>query len=310
MLRKRVEFLSPTSPSPSDPWLPLLSWKAEKGKRLLELVTNSDAFEPHPSSGEIETGTIEPVVYRVADYENFVGKVTLPDLGLEIMYMWRDGEEEEEERDWRIAEVLPITNDMASAQWVWYPSVKEAEQAPYAGMTVESLRQDNDRESQSGTPRQPRDTDDSYWDLYDKTPGSDPSTAQGQTKRADNTSEAEYFDRYAHVQPEMDDENPSQNEQDIQQETSNGTVSTTFEQYYGQPESPMPGEYPSIIPRLERAADTQSVTMTAVRQHVSASLKGLFRLCRGTGMDMAEFKELVGVEMQALSIFDEPDVLN
>ena len=50
--------------------------------------------------------------------------------------------------------------------------------------------------------------------------------------------------------------------------------------------------------RLEDSANSEA----AVRQHVSASVKSLFRLCRATGIERGEFGEMVKREVEMLGV--------
>lgn len=61
----------------------------------------------------------------------------------------------------------------------------------------------------------------------------------------------------------------------------------------------------AIIDRLEDSAQQQSQTEFAVRQHVASTMKSLWRLARGTGMEMGEFRGCVGREVEVLGVEEE-----
>lgn len=61
----------------------------------------------------------------------------------------------------------------------------------------------------------------------------------------------------------------------------------------------------AIIDKLEDSAEQQSQTEFAVRQHVASTMKSLWRLARGTGMEMGEFRGVVGREVEVLGVEEE-----
>lgn len=72
-----------------------------------------------------------------------------------------------------------------------------------------------------------------------------------------------------------------------------------------QPAASSPSTASFTISRLEGSAAMQSHGEVAIRQHVSNTIKSLFRLSRGAGIDRAEFDELVRTELDTLSLMDE-----
>ena len=65
--------------------------------------------------------------------------------------------------------------------------------------------------------------------------------------------------------------------------------------------------YMKGMPSEEDSAKPQSNAEVAIRQHVSTSVKSLFRLCRSAGIDRLEFDELIQTELQTLSMLTEDD---
>ena len=292
-------------------------------KRLVDVVLDSDAFEPHPTSGEIEIGTIEPITYRRLDEETFQARLPTLETRLEVTFLWCQTEEEERGGIWRIAEVKPFSDSQNKTGEEWYPSIDAAEDAERYQLFGDAVWRDCDAPSQEsnkgGVSTDDVDEDD-YWAQYDKTPGRTPKPGHSpaptqQNRHARTASEAEYFARYAQVQPEMDNDDSSQDKPDIGESTLNGHILISSDREAAH--VPRSGEDESLeqatasspnrgsaISRMEEVVDTQSVAITAVRQHVSANLKSLFKLCRSIGLDTAEFVELVTTEMQALKLLD------
>ena len=49
----------------------------------------------------------------------------------------------------------------------------------------------------------------------------------------------------------------------------------------------------------------QSVAEIAIRQHISTSMKSLFRLARGSGIERDEFESLIQTELDTLGMLAE-----
>lgn len=124
VLRQRVQFLTAVSVSPSDSWLRLLSWNAEKGEELQSLVDGTN-FEPHPVSGEIELPGDTPVTYKRIDEETLHAKIELPDYCLKGVYLWCPDDHEGGGPGWRVAELLPREGP-AEDEGTWSISIGEA----------------------------------------------------------------------------------------------------------------------------------------------------------------------------------------
>lgn len=61
------------------------------------------------------------------------------------------------------------------------------------------------------------------------------------------------------------------------------------------------------IAMLERKASIAVQTEVAIKQHISAQLKSLYRLAKGSGIDQEEFRRIVSTEMEILQMVDEDD---
>ncbi|KAL2444417.1 hypothetical protein ABEF95_016755 [Exophiala dermatitidis] len=58
------------------------------------------------------------------------------------------------------------------------------------------------------------------------------------------------------------------------------------------------------VARLEEHAERYTASEIGIRQHISTSLKSMYRLARSAGMDRDEFERIVQRELETLSIFD------
>ena len=346
ILRQRVQLLAATSSSASDSWLPLLCWESEPAKRLVDIVSESDAFELHPVSGEIDFGDVESISYMRLDEETLQAKVTVTDLGLIIIHLWCEGDQEGGGNGWRVSEIRPLEGDMETAASKWCPTIADADEKARENMMKEALRQGEDHSAMYGTnddhnavkeeqEEEDDDDDDDYWAQYDRTPATQetPAPPSNPSKHIRTTSDAEYFDRYAQVQPEMDNDDISEDRGAIGESTLNGNIMTSSMSMATEADNaPSQGTYagqnssragiadegishPAASPpaglgavsRLEESAESQSIAEVAVKQHVSTSIKSLYRLCRSSGMERSDFKRMVRTELETLSMMEEDD---
>jgi hypothetical protein len=61
------------------------------------------------------------------------------------------------------------------------------------------------------------------------------------------------------------------------------------------------------IDRLEATAERQASSEIGIRQHISTSMKSMFRLAKSAGIDREEFERMVHRELETLSILDRED---
>ena len=316
----------------------------------MDIVSESDAFELHPVSGEIDFGDVEEIRYRRLDEETLQARVGLTDLQITIIYLWCDGDQEVSGSGWRVSEVRPLESDSNNAVKSWSSTVFEADGKARDTMMDDALRQGEDNslatgdahETDNGTRAAEQtqgDNDDDYWASYDKTPGvtpapKSPGPSTVLNARTKPTSEAEYFGRYAQVQPEMDNDDPSEDRTTFGESTLNGdTITSTTQtaarldepQMRGsialpngsgneitdggihQPSASAPRSRSSTVSKLEESAETQSLAESAIMHHVSTSIKSLYRLCRSSGIERSEFDRMIRNEMDTLSMIDEED---
>ncbi|KAG8530844.1 uncharacterized protein KY384_004201 [Bacidia gigantensis] len=339
ILQQRLQLLA-TSTSPSGSWLPLLCWDAELAQQVVDIVSDSDVFELHPTSGEIEIGSVEPLRYKRLDEETLQCRIAAPDTGLAVITLWYAPNQDGESNTWRIAEVRPLHDNVDAGQEDWSPSMTEAEERCREKAFDEAIEKDQ-RGGQlrvQGAPNLAATDEDDYWSQYDKTPHRTPGPGPGpqvearegsrQNGHTRTMSEADYFQRYAGIQPDMDSDDPSQDREAFGDSTlhgnalsaSYGNESTNTEQSAPQLERSLNeppltiSTHPTValqrfdsntVPRLESSADKQSEATPMIRQHVSTSIKSLYRLCQGSGMDRSEFGDLVRTELETLSIVDD-----
>ena len=307
----------------------------------MDIVSESDAFELHPVSGEIDFGDVEDISYRRLDEETLQARAIVTDLGLLITYLWCEGDQEGGGNGWRVSEVRPLEGETEVAASSWSATIAEADEKAKENMLDEAIRQGEDHSAMHGMDNDDsaiddgQEDDDDYWDLYDKTPGVQRPRAPPSIPNKDSrtTSDTGYFDRYAQVQPEMDNDDPSEDRGAIGASTLNGDVMASaigrasepnnapFQDKSALPNgsraavaeegishpaaSPPPG--PTAVSRLEESAESQSIAEVAVKQHVSTSIKNLFRLCRGSGMERSDFDRMVRTELETLSMMDNDD---
>ncbi|KAL8799721.1 MAG: hypothetical protein Q9223_007357 [Gallowayella weberi] len=346
ILRQRVQLLSDSATSPKNSWLTKLSWDPTKAEGLVSLV-ESEAFELHPISNEIEFDDVKTVGYRRLDEETMQSRIDIRDLGLTVIYLWCIGDTEGGGDGWRAAEVLPL-DDQCTVSAIWKTSTQEADEACTRDKPSTST---TETKTFSTAPNGIRsisavdeDDDDDYWAQYDaapsSTPGPNPSPGpQGTpkvTRHGRAMSDAEYFGQYSHVQPDMDNDDPSVDRSAIGESSLHGnTIAlTTTHQSKPQPlpsaifgqedgiEAPQPSYTAATerarttatsdarsatspaVEKLEGSAMMQSQTELAVRQHVASTMKSLYRLSRSTGMAMGDFEKVIHMEVEILK-FEE-----
>lgn len=369
-LRQRIQYLaspvaSTSAPTTTDSWLPLLSRHPASAQELVDVVSESDAFELHPVSGEIDVGEVEPLLYRRLDEETLQCRVGVPGLRLVVIYLWCTGDSEGGSDGWRVCEVQPYSDDQEMEGSAWFPTMDGADDAlrndiPRHGGDL-SLPVNGSGAHNGGpvptingaiTADAVNDDDDDYWARYDNTPGRTPAMTPGvktsplpdQAGRARSTSEDDYYAQYAQVQPEMDGNDPSEDRKALGDSTLNGNglvsamgnhqrggtepdINENHNQSVNDPPhhgtvnglniNSLNGEvlnginHPAVtastpsIERLQDSAEMQSIAEIAIKQHVGASMKSLFRLCRSTGMDRGEFDEMIREELETLKIIDD-----
>jgi len=379
ILRQRVQLLSAAT---KDPWLPLLCYDSEKVSKLSQ-IAQSDKFEPHPVSGEVEVdwdGEVE-TRYRRVDEETLEAYVSLREFELGVKFLWCTGDQEGGVYGWRIGEVsvLDSSSTSSSAQQGW-ESIGEAEgrfkettlsdsNKVRDSNTLKPVHSTNGHTQPTAAPEEEDDDEDAYWALYDNTPGRTPAIKRSpvpgpmpnSSSSTPHTSEEAYYAQYVSVQPAMDNHDPDEAFQNGPTESTLSRSSLTQEPHdspshyehnhdhdpelsssshiwasslppltqpvepaaYGSPFPPFPLPEPDAevlqprptssgsssssqaVEKLENTAAALGQSEIGVKQHISTSVKSLFRLARAAGMERAEFERLVRTELDVLGLMEE-----
>ncbi|KLJ07293.1 hypothetical protein EMPG_17219 [Blastomyces silverae] len=359
ILRQRVQILSSVSQSPSDSWLRLLCWDAGKAERLQNIVDGA-TFEPHPVSGEIEIPDDVPITYKRLDLETLRSQLPIPDYNLSVLYVWCSVDPEGSGPGWRVAEVLP-GDALQEEAGSWSESIGEADEYRQMKILRDALQEAEDDESRKAASsitqsrvvepeKEDEDDDDGYWAQYDNTPGRTPlKRSPAPTQLQSNglgpgpypTASDSYFARYNGVQPALDNDDPSVDQNEIGQSTLNGDAIASIlrrqseamitdrptgaalydadsdnDDSHARPHIPLNHPRPSsassstgseTVSKLEKTAESQSISEIGVKQHISSNIKSLFRLARTTGLSRAEFESIVRRELDCLSLMDVDD---
>jgi hypothetical protein len=342
ILRQRVQYLSGTTAEGS--WLPLLSWDQAKASDLVRKI-ESTTFEPHPVSGEIELGEVEAPLFRRQDEETLHSVLKLPDWELMVVYVWCEHDEPGGGPGWRVTELRLFNHSPQGYPVEWADSVGKANtqfaevKAPELQPREPSPRQlDAAPMTQTnGQDNDDDDDDDDYWAQYDNTPGRTPATKRSPApftsmndapSHGRTASEEEYLARYGGVQPEMEHHDPSMEHEVVGESTLRGNELTGQRQQDSSVLPPLDGHSlvngrdepvdtelvhtrpstsssASAVQHLEHAAENQSHSDIAIQQHIGTSIKSLWRLARGTGIDTAEFKQVVRNELDLLDLLEQ-----
>lgn len=335
ILRQRVQLYTTGNNSAHDSWLRLLCWDSSKTETLKETIENAN-FEPHPASGELEVGDIEKITYKRFDAETLKAQIPLNDWSLTALYLWCTGSEEG--NAWKLAELIPYDSDLSqNPSWSTSPAAaNEKAQAQGTHLSVQALQTNGRRQSTPGRS----DDDDDYWAQYDnapeRTPGMTPARKHSVNPNGSGDTEGDYYDRYGDVQPAMDGYDPDEQHEEIGQSTLGRdnvqrmlSDESTLDQApavrslypadleipedIGVPVSqPVPASPSSragsdTVARLEKTAEAFSASEVAIKQHISYSVKSMYRLAKGAGIPRQEFEDMVQRELETLSLLDRED---
>lgn len=327
ILRQRLQVH--TSTSSHDNWASLLCWDAAKGETLKDEIEGA-VFEPHPSSGEIEVGDTEQITYKRFDEDTLRAQIPLIDWPFTALYLWCTGSDEGS--GWKLAELLPLDRDLLR-DLSWSSSIGEANESANERLVNEALEEADRAEALAQrNVSAPRAEEDDYWAMYDKSPGRTPAREASVGPNQHGPSEDEYYQRYGSVQPAMDNHDPDEEMGGTGESTVNGNVLQHLVSNTGPPTDRDPPPYqgavddpteekeipvnqpipasPSsrgsdTVARLEERAEQFGASEISIRQHISTTLKSMYRLARSAGMDREEFERIVQRELETLSIFDK-----
>lgn len=302
ILQQRLRLLA--SPASPEPWASLLTWTPTAGSQLVHHLSSVD-LAAHPVSGEIEPGKIVLSGYRRMDAETLEAFVHLPDLGLEIIYHWVL---EEKGGSWLVNDVHQLGGTTYVANC--HSSVSAAEEA-FARRSLDApTRQahENDISDES-------EEEDSYWAMYD--------TDNTQTPVANDCyapTEDEYFSRF-HDEVTADSQSTLDGPPEIygapiksEEATRTSTIQSDFFSHssassdiiHHSPRPVYPETTSPAMDNFQQKADArQGSDNVAVRQHIGHTMKSLYRLARGIGMDAADFEDLIRRELALLPMMEE-----
>lgn len=347
ILQQRVQLLNHTQPLPNDSWLSLLCWNPDEAKKLVDLVKNNTfELHPVSGEidfGDIESlryrrldeETLQasvriPELGLTVQYLWCQGDHDAGGNGWRVLEITPFANHEGTDTI-RWFATISEADENVGGKYIEREKGGESNQS-------EALLVDENEDSGRNVITA---DEDQYWSRYNDIPGKSPETTQSPAlnahaaaaRRRKNESESEYFALYGQVQPEMDGDDPSQDHKELGESTLVGDVlmnsmqralaieadtnrSTALESGHKIQEQESQISYPrasspsarfTAIPQLEESAASQSVYEIAIRQHVSTSIKSLFRLARGVGIDRNEFDELVRTELDTLGMMTEDD---
>ncbi|RDL38348.1 Uncharacterized protein BP5553_02688 [Venustampulla echinocandica] len=342
ILRQRVQLLSASS---NEPWLSLLCYDQSKTSKL-EVAVKNEALEPHPVSGEVEVDWDYDVDirYRRVDQETLQALVSLRELGFNVKLVWCVGDEVGGGAGWRIGEVgVPDGTEgpwgeknIADAEDASKTRAAETHHVTNGNSGLAAQEDDNDDDYWA-----------QYDNTPSRTPAQNspapPTLANGSRAQPDEDA---YYAQYAEVQPAMDNHDPDEARQNGNIESSLGRdeITAELQQNLSSPPDVTPGALawsPSderettpytngisetllhprpasstgssgsdTVAKLEKRAAANALrdqNEHGIKQHISTSMKSLYRLARVSGIDRAEFERLVTTELDCLSLMDEDD---
>lgn len=332
ILQQRLQIIPSTATS-HDNWLRLLCWDDSKAEQLKEVVENA-SFEPHPSSGELELGDVDPTLYKRVDEETLRSNIGVPDYGLNAVYLWCFGGDDG--NGWRLAELLPYEH-ATHLDDSWSRTINEANESSQGRLVDEALNKADVADRLVPTKI---DDDDNYWAQYDNTPGRTPVMKRSPAPpNGGHSGEMDYYARYGDVQPDMDNEGDHDEMEGIGESTLNGNSLSNILSDHTETldkRSPPPYDYPSnhitdamdeddtvvvpqpqpgspstngsdIVARLEETAERNAASEFGIKQHISTSMKSMYRLAKSAGIDKEEFERIVSRELETLAILDRED---
>ncbi|EXJ78149.1 hypothetical protein A1O3_09310 [Capronia epimyces CBS 606.96] len=329
ILRQRLH-LHTSGPS-QDNWAALLCWDAAKGD-VLKTKIQETVFEPHPASGEIEVGDIEQITYKRLDEETLQAQIPLIDWPFTALYLWCSSKDEGSSRAWKLAELLPFDQDLQGDP-SWSTSIEAANESARERLVTEALLEADAANARAQRDPASADTEeDDYWAMYDKTPGRTPARKASVEPHHNKPADDDYYAQYNSVQPALDSHDPDEEMEDAGESTLNGNalqhlLSRDTDSRLDQDPPPYQGAIDDVTPekevevthpapsppsskgsdtvaRLEQHAERYTASEIGIRQHISTSLKSMYRLAQSAGIDREEFERIVQREMEALSILD------
>ena len=339
ILRQRLSYISS-----SDNWLKLLCWDRGKAETLWEQIENS-TFEPHPSSGEIEVGDVNLIRYKRIDEETLKCQLSLADWNFTPIFLWCTGSQEG--NGWQLAELLPspeLDESWSTSISEANDSAKERLMTEALREAEASSPQPKRSNKNLDVPKDEDDYWSQYDQSPGRTPARKSSIPLDQMLESDTDHYARYgevqpaMDNHdpdeetqngEHVESTLNGhQNPlsqllSNQSQPPEQPTARSspphntstppqsmpfsTNRKESEVAQPQPSSPSSRSNSNVVPRLEDAAERNTASEIGIKQHISASVKSMYRLAKSGGMGREEFEELMQREVEGLKVLDPDD---
>jgi len=347
ILRQRLSLITSTSTTnASDNWLRLLCWDNEKAEKLKDIVEHG-TYEPHPASGEIEIGDVNTLKYKRFDQDTLRSQISLPEWGLTAVYLWcADGEGGNGWKLAELLpyEQTPIPDESwstsiteansSSRSRIMSEALLDAEAADrkcsiggdddywamydHTPARTPAVKRSPAPNPQASTFQSRFGSEDYYAQYGDVQPamdGHDPSEEfedAGHSSLNGNALETILGRQNEHIPPSDPPayEPPdSFHEHDYEDEDEDDEDDDADAVIVNQPQPTSPGSVngSDAIDRLEATAERQASSEIGIRQHISTSMKSMFRLAKSAGIDREEFERMVHRELETLSILDRED---
>lgn len=195
-----------------------------------------------------------------------------------------------------------------------------------------------DRREEEG---EEEEDDDDYWAQYDGTSAGTPAPHEASVPNPLETrpvSDTDYYARYGDVQPALDSDDPTVPRDEIGDVSLNGdALNNIFKQQmekitrqqqadrgheeeshalhdYHSTNPTLPLNHPrpasasstgsDAVSRLEQTAESQCASEIGVKQHISTSIKSLYRLAKSAGISRQEFGAILDREVEVLELVD------
>ena len=321
VLRQRIRIHSDEYEIWTASWIPFLCWDLVEAEELVSIAQHDMSFDKNRIPGEMEFGELERAHYRRLDEETLQARTRVPELSITISCTWCTNDTEGAEDGWRISDIRPYRSYSKDDSSLWHSNIDAAYETYEKDLAQVKQFAANGKQSINGIAYAPKgkddeDTDeDSYWSQYDQRQSESPfgAVVPGQ-EGAENLAtdeEEDYYNRYDTVQPEMDADDPAEDTVAVGKSSLPGNL--LIQQQIQAPEAAEDNDVVYIrpsssnslaVPHLEQFAEHQSQTEIAIQQHISSSIKSLYRLTKGAGIDIADFKRLVENEMECLSLME------
>jgi hypothetical protein len=304
-------------------------------------------LEPHPVSGELELDDVRPAKYRRLDEETLHARLEVEQFGLLPIYVWCESDEHGDTGPgWKLAELRAWDDIEDGVEWYDSLADAKLPLEPVArvpsAMPTPAEEEDNDdywaaydrtpgqTPAPNGNPN-PHPTngrqmaDAQYFARYSNEvqpalDSHDPDEVNGHIGESTLHGDSLLADRgFASSQPHL---SPSSH---AVQESANSDsqlhIPAADQEHLSMPRPISPTSSHSSVERLEERAaamsidDPQQSSVSAgalqaqrgIKMHISTDIKSLFRLAKSSGMDRAEFEDIIRRELDVLSLLEQDE---